>query len=174
MLYNNITTHHRRKQSNGKVVIVDYDDTILPSTFVDRWQIENSKDLPQHVSCKNAKLTTFILKELLIYSAKHESCCLRTITTFFIWILSHRQFNFSFFVRASSSYYPVSKHARRTKSSNRKISRRSIKIWRGEFIYFILLCIFVCLEFRLLFLWKSVHPPHCMVVDGTRKPKLIC
>jgi len=48
MLYNNITTHHRRTQSNGKVVIVDYDDTILPSTFVDRWQIENSKDLPQH------------------------------------------------------------------------------------------------------------------------------
>ena len=75
MLYNNITTHHRRKQSNGKVVIVDYDDTILPSTFVDRWQIENSKDLPQHVSCKNAKLTTFILEELLFYSAKHESCC---------------------------------------------------------------------------------------------------
>ena len=84
MLYNNITTHHRRKQSNGKVVIVDYDDTILPSTFVDRWQIENSKDLPQHVSCKNAKLTTFILEELLFYSAKHESCCLRTITTLFL------------------------------------------------------------------------------------------
>jgi hypothetical protein len=72
MLYNNITTHHhRRTQSNGKVVIVDYDDTILPSTFVDRWQIEDSKDLPQHVSCKNAKLTTFILKELYTYSAKY-------------------------------------------------------------------------------------------------------
>lgn len=42
---------YRRKQQNGKVVIVDYDDTILPSTFVDRWKIEKSTDLPQHVSC---------------------------------------------------------------------------------------------------------------------------
>lgn len=41
---------YRRKQQNGKVVIVDYDDTILPSTFVDRWKIEKSTDLPQHVS----------------------------------------------------------------------------------------------------------------------------
>jgi len=46
MLYPNI--EHRRKKLNRKVVIVDYDDTILPSTFVDRWQIENSKDLPLH------------------------------------------------------------------------------------------------------------------------------
>jgi hypothetical protein len=45
MLYE---TLHRRQ--NGKVVIVDWDDTILPSTFVDRWQIENSRDLPLHVS----------------------------------------------------------------------------------------------------------------------------
>ena len=37
-------------RGNSKVVIVDWDDTILPSTFVDRWQIENSKDLPLHVS----------------------------------------------------------------------------------------------------------------------------
>ena len=54
MLYNtchNMNMMYRRKQQNGKVVIVDYDDTILPSTFVDRWQIENSKVLPQHVSC---------------------------------------------------------------------------------------------------------------------------
>lgn len=34
-------------ESGNKVVIVDYDDTILPSTFVDRWQIDNSKDLPE-------------------------------------------------------------------------------------------------------------------------------
>jgi len=46
MLYDEY--HNCRKQYNGKVVIVDYDDTILPSTFVDRWQIDNSKDLPQH------------------------------------------------------------------------------------------------------------------------------
>lgn len=39
---------YRRKQQNGKTVIVDYDDTILPSTFVDRWKIEKSTDLPQH------------------------------------------------------------------------------------------------------------------------------
>lgn len=44
----NMETMYRRKQQNGKVVIVDYDDTILPSTFVDRWQIEKSTDLPQH------------------------------------------------------------------------------------------------------------------------------
>mmetsp|Transcript_102593 Transcript_102593/g.208954 ORF Transcript_102593/g.208954 Transcript_102593/m.208954 type:complete len:299 (+) Transcript_102593:42-938(+) len=43
-----INTMYRRKQQNGKVVIVDYDDTILPSTFVDRWKIEKSSDLPQH------------------------------------------------------------------------------------------------------------------------------
>jgi hypothetical protein len=34
----------------SKVIIVDWDDTILPSTFVDRWQIEDSKELPLHVS----------------------------------------------------------------------------------------------------------------------------
>jgi hypothetical protein len=34
----------------SKVIIVDWDDTILPSTFVDRWQIEDSKELPLYVS----------------------------------------------------------------------------------------------------------------------------
>jgi hypothetical protein len=33
-----------------KVIIVDWDDTILPSTFVDRWQIDTFNDLPLHVS----------------------------------------------------------------------------------------------------------------------------
>lgn len=41
---------------NGKVFIVDWDDTILPSTFVDRWQIEQSKDLPLHVSSKTHEM----------------------------------------------------------------------------------------------------------------------
>ncbi|KAG7338860.1 hypothetical protein IV203_028824 [Nitzschia inconspicua] len=36
------------RRLRGKVVIVDWDDTILPSTFVDRWQIDNSRDLPLH------------------------------------------------------------------------------------------------------------------------------
>ena len=45
MFYNG----YRKQSANGRVVIVDYDDTILPSTFVDRWQIENSRDLPQQV-----------------------------------------------------------------------------------------------------------------------------
>ena len=53
MFYDNAVEHmktmYRRKQQNGKVIIVDYDDTILPSTFVDRWKIEKSTDLPQHV-----------------------------------------------------------------------------------------------------------------------------
>ena len=39
-----------------KVIIVDWDDTILPSTFVDRWQIENFRDLPLHVSDLAAKV----------------------------------------------------------------------------------------------------------------------
>lgn len=43
-----LNTMYRRKQQNGKVVIVDYDDTIIPSTFVDRWKIESFQELPQH------------------------------------------------------------------------------------------------------------------------------
>ena len=43
----------RRAATARKVVIVDWDDTILPSTFVDRWRIENSKDLPPHVSSRD-------------------------------------------------------------------------------------------------------------------------
>eukprot|EP00934_Nitzschia_sp_Nitz4_P007736 Nitzschia sp. Nitz4//scaffold1_size375055//9179//10704//NITZ4_000205-RA/size375055-augustus-gene-0.703-mRNA-1//-1//CDS//3329540832//7726//frame0 len=42
-MYSNTTL-----QRSGKVIIVDWDDTILPSTFVDRWRIENFKDLPLH------------------------------------------------------------------------------------------------------------------------------
>ena len=63
MLHDNNMTHlntmYRRKQQNGKVVIVDYDDTIIPSTFVDRWKIESFQELPQHVS--RNRLSCFIL-----------------------------------------------------------------------------------------------------------------
>lgn len=33
---------------SSKVIIFDWDDTICPSSFVDQWKIENSKDLPLH------------------------------------------------------------------------------------------------------------------------------
>ena len=42
--------HEELQHNRRKVIIVDWDDTILPSTFVDRWKIESSKDLPLHVS----------------------------------------------------------------------------------------------------------------------------
>mmetsp|Transcript_28122 Transcript_28122/g.68483 ORF Transcript_28122/g.68483 Transcript_28122/m.68483 type:complete len:248 (-) Transcript_28122:287-1030(-) len=38
----------RTKGNSHKVIIVDWDDTILPSTFVDRYKIDNSKELPLH------------------------------------------------------------------------------------------------------------------------------
>ena len=51
MIYETLhRTSKQQQQQQHKVVIVDWDDTILPSTFVDRWQIENYKDLPLHVS----------------------------------------------------------------------------------------------------------------------------
>jgi hypothetical protein len=51
MIYDNFRSISRKHRiRGGTVVIVDWDDTILPSTFVDRWQIENSRDLPLHVS----------------------------------------------------------------------------------------------------------------------------
>jgi hypothetical protein len=46
MIYEN--TH----RNNHKVIIIDWDDTILPSSFVDRWRIETFRDLPLHVSFK--------------------------------------------------------------------------------------------------------------------------
>jgi hypothetical protein len=43
----------RSNRNPHKVIIVDWDDTILPSTFVDRNQIDNSKELPLQVSLKH-------------------------------------------------------------------------------------------------------------------------
>jgi hypothetical protein len=33
-----------------KIIIFDWDDTICPSSFVDRCNIENVSELPEHVS----------------------------------------------------------------------------------------------------------------------------
>lgn len=41
----------------SKVIIVDWDDTILPSTFVDRWQVENFENLPLHFQNLLAELS---------------------------------------------------------------------------------------------------------------------
>jgi hypothetical protein len=41
---------NNHKCDPNKVLIFDWDDTICPSSFVDRWGIENVKDLPKHVS----------------------------------------------------------------------------------------------------------------------------
>ena len=104
MLYNDNMNMmmYRRKQQNGKVVIVDYDDTILPSTFVDRWQIENSKDLPQHV-----RYTIYYT----IYYNIYDSALYYTSVLVAVFILSRTSFlRFFLFVKLS-----VSKDARRAK-----------------------------------------------------------
>ena len=68
-----------RKSSNNyhhnprKVIIVDWDDTILPSTFVDRWQIENSKDLPLHVSLDLNHVFFFVFVSL--FFKKFQKSC---------------------------------------------------------------------------------------------------
>ena len=61
-------TMYRRKQQKGKVVIVDYDDTILPSTFVDRWKIEKSTDLPLHVSFPSLNQRMYSLRSWILNS----------------------------------------------------------------------------------------------------------
>jgi hypothetical protein len=38
-------------QSDRRAVLIfDWDDTILPSSFVDQWNIEHFEELPAHVS----------------------------------------------------------------------------------------------------------------------------
>ncbi|KAL3943825.1 MAG: hypothetical protein SGBAC_002118 [Bacillariaceae sp.] len=39
---------NKTKANAHKIIIVDWDDTILPSTFVDRYKIDSSKELPLH------------------------------------------------------------------------------------------------------------------------------
>jgi hypothetical protein len=38
------------RQRRNPVLIFDWDDTILPSSFVDKWNIEHFDELPLHVS----------------------------------------------------------------------------------------------------------------------------
>lgn len=74
MLYddNNRSSSRSRGHQLGKVVIVDWDDTILPSTFVDRWQIENSRDLPLHVSVVYNIYITVVQQRLLLRPFQHH------------------------------------------------------------------------------------------------------
>jgi hypothetical protein len=41
---------YKHNYNRDQVIIVDWDDTIIPSTFIDRWKIETYRDLPLHVS----------------------------------------------------------------------------------------------------------------------------
>jgi hypothetical protein len=78
MIYETLHRTANRSKQQHKVVIVDWDDTILPSTFIDRWQIENSKDLPLHVSLNDGVAIdvvflfriTFLISIFLFYSFK--------------------------------------------------------------------------------------------------------
>ena len=64
--YNNNHHHNEQYRDHRKVIIVDWDDTILPSTFVDRWQVDTSKDLPLHVSnlTNEISIETLLIKTL--------------------------------------------------------------------------------------------------------------
>jgi hypothetical protein len=54
----------RSNRNPHKVIIVDWDDTILPSTFVDRNQIDNSKELPLQVSLKHDEVAKHALQSV--------------------------------------------------------------------------------------------------------------
>lgn len=173
MLYNNITTHHRRKQSNGKVVIVDYDDTILPSTFVDRWQIENSKDLPQHVSCKNAKLTTFIFERIAYLFSKTWELLFYELLRRSLFEFSHTDnliFRFLFVLRRPIIQFQnmLEELSRATERFLEEASKYGeVSLFTLFYYVFLFAWNFVCFSFE--------NPFIPMVVDWrTRKPKLIC
>lgn len=54
------TTSNRRRP----VLIFDWDDTILPSSFVDQWNIEHFSDLPENVS---NGLQEYVLARYYVY-----------------------------------------------------------------------------------------------------------
>lgn len=68
----------------SKVIIVDWDDTILPSTFVDRWQVENFENLPLHVSTSIIWIEGYSL-ETLFLSELYES--ILAIDVYFLWFV---------------------------------------------------------------------------------------
>jgi hypothetical protein len=117
MIYDNFpcsSTNHSNRR--GTVVIVDWDDTILPSTFVDRWQIENSRDLPLHVSRirKSRENQSFPLHFSIFGTNKTML------------------FNRSLFRFLENDTKTVSKSLGRASRVCKSISFRSIQIWRGE------------------------------------------
>ena len=105
------------RSENRKVVIVDWDDTILPSTFVDRWKIETFCGLPVHVSSFQEVAINHIRELVITCLSKIYHSAIGPI------ILLH---TFMYFVT-------VSKSTRRTESMRRQVLGRSIKIWGGMF-----------------------------------------
>jgi hypothetical protein len=104
---------------NRKVVIVDWDDTILPSTFVDRWQVENFRGLPVHVSFASGRCHCCIL--------------LGGPSVFHVPLIDYFQdihpalFSHVLVVSLASVAKPIG----RVEPMRRQVLGRSIKIWGG-------------------------------------------
>lgn len=47
---------HRHYSTTDKVIIFDWDDTICPSSFVDRFQVEHVDELPAKVSAAHRRV----------------------------------------------------------------------------------------------------------------------
>lgn len=41
--------NNSRRSKNCRVILIDWDDTLCPSTFVDRYQVDNVNNMPAHV-----------------------------------------------------------------------------------------------------------------------------
>jgi len=46
--HNTVRKKGKSKQEKMKVIVFDWDDTLCPSSFVDKCKVENVKDLPLH------------------------------------------------------------------------------------------------------------------------------
>ena len=49
------------RRDSSKVIIFDWDDTICPSSFVDKCSINSYRDLPLHVSAEDCIQIEFCL-----------------------------------------------------------------------------------------------------------------